>query len=209
MPNDDGSPSPGGTTIALDTGEIKITGSNVVFTVHGHMPGDHPMYHKIGRVAAEWAMLEHVLDLTIWEISELTQPVGACITSQIMGATNRYGAIIGLCKHLPSYQKYHPIYIELMNSGYKMQEDRNRIVHDPWFVEQSTKASSQLRSMPRKELRFGFVERNDAYIQSVLDTIEHRVERLLELWSSIRDERAAIARKTDSAISRKSESDGS
>src|SRR5262245_58448840 len=57
-------------------------------------PPEHGIYQLIGRVAAGWTRLEHALDRIIWTLAENLYPDGACITSQLMGATARYKVII-------------------------------------------------------------------------------------------------------------------
>jgi hypothetical protein len=50
-------------------------------------------YKLIGRVAAEWSRLEHALDRIIWTLAGTLYLDGACITSQLLGATARYKVI--------------------------------------------------------------------------------------------------------------------
>jgi hypothetical protein len=38
----------------------------VVGRVRNPLPAEHPAYALIGRVAAEWAQLEHALDIILW-----------------------------------------------------------------------------------------------------------------------------------------------
>ena len=40
------------------------------------LPDNHPAYSLIGRVAAEWARLEHILDTIIWELAGLEPAFG-------------------------------------------------------------------------------------------------------------------------------------
>jgi len=38
--------------------------------------------------------LKHALDLIVWDLSSVAPERGACITAQMLGATNRYKTII-------------------------------------------------------------------------------------------------------------------
>src|SRR5436305_14777871 len=61
-------------------------------------PKTHPLYAAVGRVAAEWAELEHNLDQIIWRLSGTTAPLAACITSQMIGHFPRFNAIVALVR---------------------------------------------------------------------------------------------------------------
>jgi hypothetical protein len=67
------------------TGMFAMTGMQATLSVHGPLPPDHPLYARIGRVASEWAHIEHILDLIIWKLANIHDKQGACITSQILG----------------------------------------------------------------------------------------------------------------------------
>jgi hypothetical protein len=59
-------------------------------------PDNHPIYSLVGRATSAWAHLEHTLDLIIWDLIGLDPKRIACVTAQIIGATNRYNAIESL-----------------------------------------------------------------------------------------------------------------
>src|SRR5580700_5640440 len=63
--------------------------STAVLTIHKPLPEEHPFYSVVGRVASEWSHLEHILDLTIWEIIGIRPEIAACVTSQILGVNPR------------------------------------------------------------------------------------------------------------------------
>jgi hypothetical protein len=82
--------------LSVESGTIKITGYPVEVKLHNLLPEDHPTYALIGRVAAEWARLEHKLDVMIWEMAKLPFEVGSCITGQMVGHAPRFNAISAL-----------------------------------------------------------------------------------------------------------------
>jgi hypothetical protein len=110
--------------------------------------GDHPIYAAIGNIAAEWAYLEYVLDQIIAELLSSTDNARlACLTSQMMGAGPRYRAIISLLKIeqeninrvdiKPTPHDLSGKIISLSNKTLALAEHRNRIVHDPWYLDLS------------------------------------------------------------------------
>jgi len=118
-------------------------------------PAEHPVYRLIGRVAAAWSHLEHTLDLIIWDLAGAGPDKGACITAQMLGATNRYRTIISLLKQRALPQKMVDATDKLMSLSYGPQEERNRIIHDAWYVYDDQ--TSQFRAMPTKTRDSGFV----------------------------------------------------
>ena len=59
-------------------------------------PDGHEIYNLIGRVAAEWSHLEHILDRSIWKLAKVPGSRGACLTAQMMGVWPRFNAIDAL-----------------------------------------------------------------------------------------------------------------
>ena len=81
----------------------------------------------------------HTLDTIIWQLAGVDAEAGACITSQISGAYNRYKAIVALLiLHERNTQKKTA---ELTKEARRLMErmnlpadQRNRHVHDPWSL---------------------------------------------------------------------------
>jgi hypothetical protein len=147
------------------------------------LPADSPIYSLVGQVASDWAHLEHVLDLTIWELAEIPQQLGACMTAQIAGHHNKCDTIIALANHRglsPATVKKVEV---LKGALYDVSNPRNRIVHDPWIlISKSTSDGhshdpGQYKSMARKELKFGA---NKAEIELLEDTIKKIQQKIAD-----------------------------
>ena len=137
-------------------------------------PPDHQIYALIGRVVSAWAHLEHTLDLIIWDLMGIEPAKGACVTAQMIGATNRYRTIISLLRQR-SHRDFNALIAsvdKLMKKSYDLAEDRNRIVHDPWYLYDTNVA--QFRAMPVKDPRFGVCEIDTAEIEEFLATAKAR-----------------------------------
>lgn len=125
--------------------------------IQSPLPGDHPYFALIGRVASEWTHFERVLDEIIRDIGDLPEDIALCITGQIMGAAPRYKAIEALGKHIGLSASTIKKVRQLKNNTFEVAEKRNRIVHDPWFQvlefeeESETEKITQLRSSPPGE----------------------------------------------------------
>src|SRR5437016_5591584 len=96
------------------------------------------------------------LDLLIWDLAEIPHPLGACITAQMLGATNRFQTLISLATAKGRDAKTIQKISELMRKTYDVQEQRNRIVHDPWYIEAESGEPGQFKAMPfRSGLAYG------------------------------------------------------
>jgi hypothetical protein len=123
-------------------------------------PPEHPVYPLLGQIASDWSHVEHTLDTIIWALAGVDAEAGACITAQVLGAYNRFKAIIALLiLHERNTQKKTQ---ELTARAIRLQgkanlpgEQRNRSVHDPWYVFTGHDAAGQFKAMPHRDHRFG------------------------------------------------------
>jgi hypothetical protein len=161
-----------------------IVGGDAKFTVHSELPTDHSFYALVGRVASEWAHLEHSLDIIIWRLTRLDEPIGAALTSQLMGPTPRYNAI-GSLLAAHGLDKLVEKITKLKNKTYDLADRRNRIIHDPWYLELMTAQASQFRAMPIKDPRFGFVDIEESQIDDLLKDIQTRRHEVTLFWNEL------------------------
>ena len=119
-----------------------LTDSQVEAFLREHLKDFHP---EIGRIASVWAMMEFRMDQIIWELMGVEQTLGACLTTQLHGSAPR----LRVLKSLMELRGSSPALITKLNKFsadiLKPQEDRNRAVHDPWFVGVKSKEVSQIR----------------------------------------------------------------
>jgi len=147
---------------------------------------EHPIYSFVGQVASEWAHLEHILDLIIWDLAGVVHAEGACITAQLMGVRPRYLTLIAQLtlrsKTQPQFSRFITKVNALMGSSYDPGDRRNRIVHDPWYVtfedgpglltKPLSEQPAQFKSMPSKNLTFGIEEVDLEEIKKTLADIK-------------------------------------
>jgi hypothetical protein len=151
---------------------------------------DHPVYHLIGRVTAEWSHLEHVLDRILWHLLGVKPEQAACVTGQLIGTGPRYRAIIAQLTYLkirePNAEKYIGRVNKLNDAIHGPQEKRNRIVHDEWFADHREEQLAQFRAWPAKDLRFGISPVLRAEIESTVVAIRKLTDRAEQLFKDIR-----------------------
>jgi hypothetical protein len=166
-------------------GPFTVTGGSAKLSIHTPLPVEHPFYALIGRVTSEWSHLEHALDQIIWGLSGISPHLGACITGQIMGATPRFLAIIALATAKGVDEAKIKKVRELMHRTFDVQEDRNRIIHDPWYLELQTGAAGQFKSMPKKDLRYGMADVEEHQVEQLEQRIIRRTNSVRALWNDL------------------------
>jgi hypothetical protein len=159
------------------------------------LPSDHPFYAVIGQVAAEWSMLEHILDFTIWDLSGMDHDIGACITAQMLGSTNRFRSIIALSKRKQLSDKIIKEATKLMRVSHDPGELRNRIVHDSWYSEEPPGGVKQFRAMAWKDPRFGLIDIDKKEIDKLVSSIRSLQERCRSLRNFISGELQSLQQK--------------
>lgn len=181
--------------LKADTGPFKLVGHDVRMTVRTPLPKEHPFYALIGRVASNWTLFEHTLDLIIWDLAKIPQPTAVCLTGQMMGATTRFKIIEALGRQIGlSKSDLQPVRT-LKTSHYEVIEKRNRIVHDPWFMTFDTDDGTSIGEVSQWKVS-GHTKVDESEIQETLDRIQGLIDSarnlrrdLLEAESALRGKR--------------------
>jgi hypothetical protein len=172
-------------------------GISALFRVFRRAPDGHPIYQIVGQVASEWAHLEHTLDTLIWRLASINHADGSCITAQLMGATPRYRTLIAQLTHRakrePSLKRFIKSVTGLMNKTYDIQEQRNRIIHDPWYAEPTASLfghgpPAQFKSMPAKGLEFGITDIDLESTKKTLERVKDLSAKVSQLMLDVTDE---------------------
>jgi len=158
-------------------------------------PANHPIYTRIGMVAHQWSILEHYLDITIWHLLGTEHILGACLTAQIGGVHNRVAALKTLIAVRNLDTKFIGKLDEFATKCHDPQERRNRIVHDPWYLDLKTMTPAQWKSLPRKDLHFGMKHIDETYVTDTLEMIPKCSARARELNEKIYDALQASLKK--------------
>src|SRR5687767_1082599 len=94
-----------------------------------------PYHTAVGRIAVGWAFLETHVNCFIWELADVEQYVGACITAQIISPSNRFRALIALVRVRGGSERSITKLNKLSASVDKLARLRNRYVHDPAAID--------------------------------------------------------------------------
>jgi hypothetical protein len=104
---------------------------------------------------------------------QLTEDVALCITGQMMGATPRFKAIEALGKHVGISEELLKRARKLKGSQYEVAEDRNRVVHDPWFYIREQGEGDSVRQL--KASPPGYVHASEAEITETISRIRNLI----------------------------------
>ena len=157
------------------------------------IPIGDPHYAAIGLVASNWARLERFADEAIWELLQTNPALSACVTAQMMGLRPRFLAIQALLRSFAAPDKDIDTVDRLLRRSYELANERNRIVHDPWFYNIRTDARARyaatVDSQGRPTLAFIEVPKDDLnrLAQRVHDFAEKAFETFDNILQPLRD----------------------
>lgn len=166
------------------TAGFAMVSGQATLSLHGPLPPNHPLYVRIGRVASEWAHIEHILDLIIWKLADIHDKQGACITSQILGVNPRCKAIatLGAGRLSPNLLKK---FRTLASDSFVVSDLRARILHDPWYIEQVSGKTCQFKAMPASDPRYGIQDVDESEIDKTITKIKALQERASSLHGNV------------------------
>ena len=141
-------------------------------------------YAAIGRIADGWAYFEVLINHAIWELANVEQHAGACITAHIGAPIARFKALVSLLK----YRGCNDAHIKSLNSlsgtADELGQKRNRIIHDVSAVSAKTGEFTQLRITADRTLVF----QPTPVPMSELTQVAERISKLIkECGSAIQE----------------------
>jgi hypothetical protein len=155
---------------------------------------DH--YSAIGRVAASWAALEAMVCSAIWQIGEIQDDIGACMTSQIFTFDGKIKALLsilevrgGLNKTISQINKFH-------EAARDVATFRNRTLHDPWVHDLNTNTPHRLQITADKK---PIMEYKPEHTENLLEKAEKTaklIERLNEILKPAIERFLALPKKS-------------
>lgn len=169
----------------IQLGEISMTATA---TVHSPIPDEHPYFAKIGRVIARMAQFDHVIDIIIWDLTGLDSENASAITSPYQTQKQRFA---GLRSHLEARGlliAFETAVQALQDKARAAARRRNRITHDPWYINMSGDAA-RLQSQSR-HLDFGFNDVSENEFEQILVEVDDLIEQATMLRLAIIDYRS-------------------
>ena len=129
-----------------------------------------------------------MLDLIIWELTQIKPELGSSITGQMMGHSPRFRALLALARTRGLKSALVTEIKKLSERMFEAAERRNRLVHDAWYVSDETKNVAQFRSSSHKSDRHGFRRIEEKEITQTIGIIRDRIGDVSSLRGKIHRE---------------------
>jgi hypothetical protein len=140
-----------------------------------------PHYQSIGRVAANWATFEALVNSALWRLAKVDDEPGACITSQIPNSARQLEALVALVRLRRGSHALIKKLTKFQQDTRGIQDQRNRIVHSPWHLDPKTGEIKRLEISARGALKFELVPMSREKIDKVVDLTKDHVDRFSNL----------------------------
>lgn len=143
------------------------------------LPDEHAFYTLIGRIAAEWARFEHILDQIIWALADGPEDINSCITAQVLSFNGRIKAIKALATYRGQDVSKSKEMKKINKKLFDLSEKRNRFIHDAWLVKTIGPFESdpgQFKSITQSNNEFGFEPISKSELLDVINKIKELAE---------------------------------
>jgi len=87
-------------------------------------------YEWIGRIASLWSLLENTIDETIWQLADVKDEPGACLTAQLAGIRPRLIVLEALVQLRGEDKDFIKQIASFTQKAQTTSERRNRAIHD-------------------------------------------------------------------------------
>ncbi len=128
-------------------------------------------YAMVGLVASNWAYFEAVIDDWTLRLAEIEPNIGACLTAQIAGSGRKMDAFISLLRLLKVGAPTADEWDKFAKRVAGLAEQRNRAIHDPWFLHDPEKPK-RLEVTARRKLRNEMVPMSTIEVAALAANIE-------------------------------------
>jgi mRNA-degrading endonuclease HigB of HigAB toxin-antitoxin module len=142
-------------------------------------PEDSPHFTAIGRIASAWATLDFEIDSLVWDLADIEPTKGACITAQLVSTRSRLQALLALMTLREADDKLMKAVRKFVTDTQELVSKRNRMVHDHWMYEVSTKKMHRLQITADPKPIFDLKDTSLEAIAEVAKSIEAHVIRFM------------------------------
>jgi hypothetical protein len=155
---------------------------------YSQLPKDDPHYTVIGRVAVKWAVLEALIDGVIAYLAGCGEEQMTCVTAQLIGPAKRMDALLALFTHKNGSADLRKQLKTFQGRLQQLGEDRNRVVHDPIFVNKDSGFVHKLLATAKGELKYSLDPVSKKQMESTADAIHAAGKEFIRLKALIQDE---------------------
>ena len=157
------------------------------------IPDEH--YTALGKVADAWADLEFELDQLIWQLLQIPQALGACVTSQMIGLGPRIRALRSLVHLWEVSQHLANKLGKFEGETAPLVDKRNRAIHDKRLINWKTQEVVRFQVTAKGKLVFEQKPESIALLSRLRSDIYAAIDRFATIRNQIRDEIASSDKK--------------
>jgi hypothetical protein len=155
-------------------------------------PAYDSQFAAVGRLVDKWAQLEFAIDQAIWQLANVEQMLGACITAQLIGVNGRLQALRSLLQARGASEPTIKKVGTFAGSLSTLQNDRHRAAHDPRMVHTATGNLERLQITAKNQVVFGFQPEDVDSLSATTAQIAAKVVEFGELFTAITAELNAL-----------------
>jgi hypothetical protein len=147
-------------------------------------------YAAIGRAVDIWADFDHAIDIFIWDLMGVIDPIGACLTSQIVSTPNKLNALLALINLYGIKKTTKDEISNFVNKKvFGMIDQRNKIVHSKRLTDHERQPFRLLISAKKVLAYEAVIERTediDRFSINVKNLIKHFTDIKKRIESEIK-----------------------
>lgn len=155
---------------------------------------DH--YSAIGRVAASWAALEAMVCSAIWQIGEIPDDIGACVTSQIFTFDGKIKALISILEAREDLDNTISELNKFHEDARNIAAFRSRTLHDSWIHDLNTNTPYRLQITADKKLIMEYKPAPTGKLRQNAEKTAKLIERLNEILKPAIERFPALPKKS-------------
>ena len=140
---------------------------------------DH--YIALGMVTANWAALESIVSSAIWQIGEIPDQIGICLTSQIYTLDGKIKALVTLLSVRGNFGRTSAKLNNFHETLRGVSNERNRSIHDPWVGDELTGTPHRLQATADKTLVFGHKPVPTSELYKLARVIAKKIDEFQEI----------------------------
>lgn len=160
-------------------------GEDVTFRIHGQLAADDPYHNLIGQLVSTWAHFEHAIDLLIWDLLAIPHSQAALTTRGPMSVSARLDHLIKLAADKGVNTNIIQDIEALKPKALELQEQRNRIIHDPWYIDKDDGTVGQFRSMAKSNPCFGIHDVDAEAVARLTAETREQWDLVSSMWDRI------------------------
>ena len=133
-------------------------------------------YAAVAKANDAWADLEFEIDRTIWRLLRTSQPLGACVTSQLISVFPKLDALRALVEYLNFGDNVKKPLKSFHGKISKLVSRRNRMIHDKRMIKYWSKEVVRFSVSAKSELQFAPQVETEDELLKFCDTILGHVD---------------------------------